>query len=191
MNHYKKYIICDVARFGSDTAIVTVWYGLVLYEYYTFPISSTTMIQQCINTMRKKHGISATNTLADEDGVGGGVVDNCKIMGFTNNGKPSDPAYRSIKDQCGYLLAEHIQGMYFRAEIDQETKERIEQELGQLKTYEIDKDGKLRIMPKIKIKENIGRSPDWLDVFIMRMYYYAYDITTMDSAVKQAQKYLS
>jgi hypothetical protein len=40
-----------------------------------------------------------------------------------------------------------------------------------LKTYDTDKDGKLRILPKEKIKEHIGRSPDWLDIFIMRMYF--------------------
>jgi hypothetical protein len=40
-----------------------------------------------------------------------------------------------------------------------------------LKTYDADKDGKLRILPKEKIKGLIGRSPDWLDVFIMRMYF--------------------
>jgi hypothetical protein len=32
-------------------------------------------------------------------------------------------------------------------------------------------DGKLRILPKEKIKEHIGRSPDWMDIFIMRMYF--------------------
>jgi hypothetical protein len=35
----------------------------------------------------------------------------------------------------------------------------------------LNKDGKLRILPKEKIKEHIGRSPDWLDVFIMRIYF--------------------
>jgi hypothetical protein len=40
-----------------------------------------------------------------------------------------------------------------------------------LKTYDADKDNKLRILPKDKIKEVLGRSPDWLDVFIMRMYF--------------------
>lgn len=50
-------------------------------------------------------------------------------------------------------------------------RETINQELGMLKTYDSDKDGKLRILPKEKIKEQIGRSPDWLDCFIMRMYY--------------------
>jgi hypothetical protein len=49
--------------------------------------------------------------------------------------------------------------------------EMIKQELGMLKTYESDKDGKLRILPKEKIKEHIGRSPDWLDVFTMRMFF--------------------
>jgi len=44
-------------------------------------------------------------------------------------------------------------------------------ELSMLRTFDADKDGKLRIMPKEKIKEYIGRSPDWLDVFIMRMYF--------------------
>ncbi|MCJ7447315.1 MAG: hypothetical protein MUO72_06480 [Bacteroidales bacterium] len=47
----------------------------------------------------------------------------------------------------------------------------IRKELGMLKTFESDKDGKLRILPKEKIKEHIGRSPDWLDVFIMRMWF--------------------
>jgi hypothetical protein len=29
----------------------------------------------------------------------------------------------------------------------------------------------LRILPKEKIKENIGRSPDWRDVLLMRVYF--------------------
>jgi hypothetical protein len=33
-------------------------------------------------------------------------------------------------------------------------------------------------MPKEKIKEHIGRSPDWLDVFIMRMYFEVAHIST-------------
>lgn len=49
--------------------------------------------------------------------------------------------------------------------------DKIKEELQMLKTFDVDKDNKLRILPKEKIKELIGRSPDWLDVFIMRMYY--------------------
>lgn len=190
MNHRDKCLICDVARFGSDKAIITVWYGWMLYEYHIFAISKTTDIQRCINAMRYKHQIPASRCLADEDGVGGGVVDNCKIVGFRNNAKPINPTYHKIKDECGYRLAERIQDIYFSANVSDEDKTKIEQELAQLKTYESDKDGKLRILPKEKIKQNIGRSPDWLDVFTMRMYYDIANVNTFEEDYKRVLKYI-
>ena len=167
----KTYLVADVARYGSDTAVITIWKGFVLVDYKTFDISSTTQLQNCINAMRTKHNIPSSRCVADEDGVGGGVVDACGIKGFLNNSKPNNPNYQNLKSECGFKLAELIDQIHFRADIDQTTKDRIEQELGQLKTYDADKDGKNRILPKEKIKDNIGRSPDWLDVFIMRMYF--------------------
>jgi hypothetical protein len=163
-----KYIVADIARYGSDKAIITVWDGLTLIEYLLFDISSTVKIQNAINALREKHQIPKTKCLADEDGVGGGVVDNCGIIGFTNNSRPVNKHYYNLKTECGYKLAELINKMNIECELPSAEKEKIEQELGQLKTYDADKDGKLRILPKEKIKDNIGRSPDWLDVFIMR-----------------------
>jgi len=167
----KKYIISDIARFGSDRALITAWQGLTLIEYKILEISKTTDIQNIIQAWRTKHNIPAKDCLADEDGVGGGVVDNSNITGFVNNSKPIDEAYQNLKSECGYKLASLIENIYIECEITEEEKDNIKQELAQLKTYDADKDGKLRIMPKEKIKEQIGRSPDWMDVFIMRMYY--------------------
>lgn len=167
----KRFIISDIARFGSDRAIITVWDGLVLIEKVIFPTSSTVDIQNTINALRAKHQIPANNVLADEDGVGGGVVDNCKIKGFINNGRPLNPHYQNIKSECGYKLSEIIDSMYIECDLSPKEIEDIKTELGQLKTYDSDKDGKLRILPKEKIKANIGRSPDWLDIFIMRARY--------------------
>lgn len=171
-NHNDKKIICDVARFGSDKAIITVWFGLVIVEYLTFDISATTDIQRSIQALRVKYKVPASSVLVDEDGVGGGVVDNLKCHGFVNNSKPFNASYQNLKAECGYKLAEMIDEIYFEANLSEDDKDKINQELGQLKTYDSDKDGKLRILPKEKIKQNIGRSPDWLDVFIMRMYYF-------------------
>jgi hypothetical protein len=53
--------------------------------------------------------------------------------------------------------------------LPEKEKEAIMLEPGMHRTYDAHKDGKLRIMPKENIKEYIGRSPDWLDCFIMRM----------------------
>src|SRR6056297_1152614 len=167
----EKYIIADIARYGSDRAVITVWYGFVLKEAIIFDISSTTKIQNTINSLRSKHQISAQNALADEDGIGGGVVDNCKIKGFVNNSKPFNANYENLKSECGYKLSEMGGKIYIKCDLSNSEEEKIREELAQLKTYDADKDGKLRILPKQKIKENIGRSPDWLDVFIMRMFF--------------------
>jgi len=166
-----KAIVCDVARFGSDRAIITAWDGLRLIEYITLNISATTEIENIINALRVKYQIGAKQTIVDEDGVGGGVVDHTGAMGFVNNSR-SYGNYENLKSECGYKLAEMIREIYIDCDISSSEKEKIIQELGQLKTYEPDKDNKLRILPKVKIKENIGRSPDWLDVFIMRMLPY-------------------
>jgi phage terminase large subunit len=166
-----KRIVSDIARYGSDRAIITVWEGWRLIEYITFDISSTEQIKNAINALRIKHSVQLSDILCDEDGVGGGVVDGLRCRGFVNNSKAQNPAYQNLKSECGYKLAECAYKIYITCELPDIEIEMIQQELGMLKTYDTDKDGKLRIMPKEKIKENIGRSPDWLDIFIMRMYY--------------------
>jgi len=193
-NHIRKtgtkYIIADIARYGSDTAIISVWDGLAIIEFHSFAISSTVQIQNCINAMRSKHNIPTSRCLADEGGVGGGVVDNCRIIGFNFGSSAIDKAYYHMNDECGYKLAEMIEQIWFEAWIDEETRTRIEEELAQLKTWQSDTDNKLRIMPKEKIKENIGRSPDWLDVFKMRMFFLITNPDLMNEIYKKALKYV-
>ena len=167
----EKRIITDAARYGSDRAIITAWEGLILIDYLIFAISSTVEIQNAINAFRIKHSVQLTDTLVDEDGIGGGIVDNLKCKGFLNNGSPVNKHFQNMKTECGYKLAELSKQIYIKCDLPDTEIEMIKQELGMLKTYESDKDGKLRILPKEKIKEKIGRSPDWLDIFIMRMFY--------------------
>jgi len=170
----RKYITADIARLGSDKAIVAVWEGWRLIEVHTFDVSKTTDIQNCINAMRTKHGIPKKNAVADEDGVGGGVVDNCGIAGFKNGSKAqNDEEYNNLQSQCCYKLADKINDheIYIEAELTQKEKDAIIEELEQLKTFDADKDGKAKILPKSKIKDNIGRSPDWRDVLMMRVFY--------------------
>lgn len=176
----KKYITADVARFGSDKARIAVWDGWVVIEVHVFNVSKTTEIQTCINAMRDKYGIPKHMCIADEDGVGGGVVDNCGIKGFTNGGKPlkdpktgKDENYFNLQTQCGYKLADMINEsmIWIECELSDQDKEEIIEEMEQLKTYKEDSDGKKRLLPKEKIKENIGRSPDWRDTLLMRKYF--------------------
>jgi hypothetical protein len=44
-------------------------------------------------------------------------------------------------------------------------------EFAQIRQKDMDKDGKLKIIPKEGAKEALGHSPDTGDTFIMRMYF--------------------
>lgn len=168
------YLTADIARFGSDRARIGVWRGWVLVEVVSFDLSSTILIQKTIEHLRKKYRIHKYHSIADEDGVGGGVVDNTGILGFKNGAKPFDGEnYQNLQSQCGYKLAEHINDGDVGVECDmsEEDKECIATELQQLQTYDVDSDGKLKIKPKELIKQDIGHSPDWRDLFLMRSYF--------------------
>ncbi len=167
----KKYIIADIARYGSDKAIMTVWDGLILTDRIVLAISATTEIQNAIRALMVKYKVGLSNVLVDEDGVGGGVKDSLHCKGFIAQKRPKNKMYYSNKTECGYKLAELANDIHIKCELAQSEIEAINQELTMLKTYDADKDGKLRILPKEKIKDYIGRSPDWLDCFIMRMWY--------------------
>lgn len=168
------YLTADIARFGSDIARIGVWRGWDLIEVVSYSKSSTKLLQDTINHLRRKYRIPKNQAIADEDGVGGGVVDNCDILGFLNGSKPFDEEnYQHLQSQCAYKLAERINNSQvgISADLSQDDKELIILELGQLQTYKSDEEGKLRIKPKEKIKEDIGHSPDWRDLLLMRCYF--------------------
>lgn len=181
------YLTADIARFGSDYARIGVWRGWELVEIISFEKSKTTEIQACIQALQVKYGIAKHKCIADEDGVGGGVVDNCGIKGFVNNGKPFKeritdtkkevPLYENLQTQCLFGLAEKINEneFFISADVSETEKEMILEELA---TIERDpsKTNKLALTKKAKIKEDIGRSPDFRDLMLMRKYF-DYDVS--------------
>jgi phage terminase large subunit len=171
----KKYITADIARFGADKAIIAVWDNWNIIEIKVFDVSSTVQIQDAIKDMMKRHAIPTSQVIADEDGVGGGVVDNLRIKGFKNGSKPfQNENYFNLQSQCGFKLAERINSgdLGIDIEIEQKYKDEIIEELEQLKRLPTPTgEGKLRILTKDEVKRNIGRSPDWRDLLLMRAYF--------------------
>lgn len=169
-----KYITADIARLGSDKAVIMVWDGFILIDLIEYEISRTTDIQNAINTLKVKYKVPNSNIIADEDGVGGGVVDNCKIKGFQNNSRAlKDENYKNLKAQCYYKLAEKINqsDLYINCELSELQKESIITDLEQVESWKTDLDGKLMVKPKDEIKKILGRSPDYSDALMMRMYF--------------------
>lgn len=175
-----RYITCDVARMGSDKAVIIVWRGFEAIEVYTYDISRITELTTAITALKTKHRVGNGNIICDEDGVGGGLVDNLKVLGFINNSKAPTGNYANLKTQCYYKLAEVIQAdeLFISAEINTEQEKDIIEELEQIKSSDTDSDGKLKILSKAEIKLLIGRSPDYADALAMRMYWEVAPKTT-------------
>jgi phage terminase large subunit len=186
----KKYIVADIARFGSDRAIITVWDSLRLIDYLIFNISSMVEIQNAINALKARYEIPVSQIIVDEDGIGGGVVDNLKCKGFVNNSSPTNPTYMNLKTECGYKLAEMASKIYIACDLPEKEKEAIKLELGMLRTFDSDSEGKLRILPKALIKESIGRSPDWLDCFIMRCFWETLPVRKPGMSIQELSQML-
>lgn len=123
--------------------------------------------------LQKSFTIPTSRVVADEDGVGGGVVDYLKCKGFVNNASPMNGEnYANLKSQCSYEMAKKIESRE-AGELcnSKDVRDIVSEEMEQIKQKDIDKDGKIAIIPKDIIKEKIGRSPDDWDSIMMRYYF--------------------
>lgn len=168
-----KYISADIARFGSDTTTIIVWDGLRTLEIKQLQGQNTISVAGQINAYRETYKVPLSNIIADEDGVGGGLVDILQCKGFVNNSSPLfDGNFNHLKSQCYYKLAELInEGEVYVNCTDSTIRTKLSEELEQVKRHNMDKDTKMMVVPKDLVKEAIGRSPDISDALMMRMYY--------------------
>lgn len=173
-----KYITADIARFGRDNTVVCVWDGWRA-TFHTFKGLAVTEVAERIEKLRVANGVQIGHVIADEDGVGGGVVDILRCKGFVNNSTPlpnpenyAKENYANLKSQCYYMLAKKInEGAIYVEAIEEAAKDALIEELEQVKQHNMDKDGKKQVVPKDKVKELIGRSPDYSDAMMMRLYF--------------------
>jgi len=171
-----KYITCDVARLGADKTVILLWDGLRVEKVLTFDKNTITDIIREIKSLCLLHSIPNSKIVIDQDGVGGGVVDGisgCK--GFTNGGRAlKGENYQNLKTQCYYKLAEMVNAnkIYIA---DYQYKETITEELEIIKRDKVDKDQqKLAIEGKDIQKSKLGRSPDFADALMMRMWFVCF-----------------
>lgn len=176
----RKYITVDVARYGGDKTVISVWDDFEMIDIGMFSGLGIDMTANKIREYSEKHKIPYSHILVDEDGVGGGVVDILRgVKGFMANrscfpnrisGKPDN--FANLKTQCCYYLADWINSHRMSVRVlDENIKENIRIDLSWIKRKNPDQDGKLYVIGKDEIKEAIGRSPDVGDTMMMRMYF--------------------
>lgn len=177
-----KFLSVDVARYGADKTVIMLWQGLKIKKIWSYTKQSLEVTRRTIEKKAEEYQIKHAHIIVDEDGMGGGIVDEMKtIKGFVNNSKPLETYqrfdkatmnYRNLKSQCYFYLAEKVRlgeiGVY---ECDAKTKETIIEELEQIKWKDPDKDNRMMVLTKKEIKEFLGRSPDFADAIMMRMFF--------------------
>ena len=168
----EKYITVDVARKGKDSTLIMLWDGFRVEEIQRHPITLVNYTVRIVQEMAHRHRVKTKNIVIDEDGVGGGVVDYTKGLGFVANSRAlNGENYNNLKSQCYFMLAKKINdGEIYVNTNNVEYEQLISEELEQVKEDNIDKDGKKSIVPKHIVTEMIGRSPDFSDAMALRMY---------------------
>lgn len=163
----KTYMGLDVARFGDDLSVLTVgsengailkvdpWQGNRTTE-------STGRVKYWVSEFQPVESIAV-----DEIGVGAGVVDelaeaNYPVIGVNVARKPYDESkYVLLRDELTFMLADR----FAKGEIDL-TRVRTHEEMitEELSSIEFDyQKGRRKVASKAKIKEKLGRSPDFAD----------------------------
>ncbi len=167
----KKYISCDVARFGVDKTIIVVWSGFRAIEIVEMDLSKTTDVASKIKQLARKHKVPNRHIIVDEDGVGGGVVDIISCIGFLNGSKPIvNQNFANLKSECSFKLVDYLENMYLCCNETQ--RELIIQELEAIEEKNAeDENKKLSVNTREQVKAKIGRSPDYFSAIMMRMYF--------------------
>lgn len=194
-----KFATIDVARFGGDKIVITLWKGWYAYKILYREKQGLETTKLWVKGIIEKEGIPRSRVIADEDGVGGYLIDSLVgIKGFIANSSPieidvDDPeendlteeeldtrrkktpkqSYSNLKTQCAYKLAERVN----KREVavfteDEQVKSWLIADLEQIKEVNTDSDDrKKKLVPKDQVKDTLGRSPDFGDTFIMRAYF--------------------
>lgn len=178
---HEKYLIADIARYGNDRSVITIWSDFTCTDILIYQKTGLDFIAEEIKRLLIEKQIPYSKCLIDEDGIGGGVVDMLRgVKGFMANktpflnrftGKPDN--FGNLKSQAHFTFADFVNNhkLAIKADISEETKSQIIQELEVVRSKDEVIEGKLQVESKEMVKELIGRSPDIADALIMRMYF--------------------
>jgi hypothetical protein len=166
----KMAITADIARYGSDRTVIMLWSGLRVVHVTVMDRNAITEAAAAIRQLAEQEGVPRSRIVVDDDGIGGGVVDLLPgCVAFKGGGKVICAGeYQNLKAQCSYELAAHVNDGLVAWE-PEAYHEEVSTELRWVKRDKVDSDGKLRILGKEKVKEGLGRSPDFADAMMMRM----------------------
>lgn len=160
-----KILGVDVARFGDDRTVVCLRQGRAVYQLKTFRGLDNMEVASQVAMLLNKHLPDAC--FIDQTGVGGGVIDRLRQLGFSVIGVDSaesaaDPQYLNKRAEMWFRCAEWLH----------ETKPALPDDnelLSELSTptHKFTASNKRQVEGKPEIKKRTGVSPDKADALVL------------------------
>ena len=194
-----RCITCDAAGFGRDRCVILAWVGYEVVAGVVLSTSDNQEIYVAVEVLRKHWRVAVSDTLIDQDGLGGGVVKLGGYAGFSGGAQPlEDPEtgvkenYKNLKTQCYYRYAELVNtagtNVLITTDnwlIDKQRTHKLKEkgqvvsvedllrgDLKAVKRAKPDSEGKKQINTKEEQKILLGgRSPDFGDAAMMRCWF--------------------
>lgn len=179
-----KYMTADIAMDGSDLFRLGAWNGLRLEKQKAWEKSNGKEIWEHMVVFAREHSIPGQNIAFDANGVGNFLSGFFRSSyDFRSQSRPIEvPAetgdkvvkvdYENLRTQCLYKLSELIAAKKVFIDVqDQHDQDYIIEEFTAHKKAGQTSSGKLKVTPKDEIKSAINRSPDFVDMCIMRMVF--------------------
>jgi hypothetical protein len=175
-----RAITADIAMKGSDLLVVGVWDGFRLIDIEVMQKSKGNEIIDLIKRLASEYKVPQSRIVYDDDGAGSfidGFIQNA--VAFKNGGRPANREnYNHLKSQMYFKLGSRINqdGYYITPYVAEKViggktiQKHLIDERRAIKRDKPDHDGKLCVIPKDKMKNIIGHSPDFMDMWMMREY---------------------
>ena len=179
----------DLATTGRDKWIAFEWRGDVATLVINKVFAKGKQIYEETAELAKTNAIPRSRIVSDADGLGnylesfltgiyefhGNARPIEKVLMWTPAGITDKIVYSNLKTQCAYELARMIRERKLRImghDLDDATIEMIKDELMLLIVENVTSDAaKRKLISKERMKDLIGRSPDFLDALIMGMVF--------------------
>lgn len=178
----------------NDYTVFTVWDGLYVEKIIKRIHQSIPTSTQDAKDIASAERIPYSQIAVDANGIGAGLAGGLNgCIAFNSNSSAfytktqirdkkkrvsSDmlpniqTLYANLKTQCAFKLAELINEHKISTSTAGDYRDEIIADLtATLQERDTDKEGKKKMITKEDIKEELGRSPDIGDTFLMRMYW--------------------
>jgi hypothetical protein len=196
----KIYCVIDVAGRGKDKTVVAVFCGMRLIYIFYEEVTDQDILFPKINEILLNFKIPKSNVIVDYDGIGVGLGDRLKCKKFQGASSPIGKTkeeeekmksiYFNLRSQCYFHLSDIVNANeIYIEEKRSDVIEYIQEELSCIKEINDGFDRKKQIIPKGSIssdgtketiKSLLGRSPDFADVLMMRMWFEFYKEKTFN-----------